>query len=196
MKVKIIVGYTALSVALVSIGFYIGGNYSTKNVIKEKTIDERIMDCLQLGSDERAGVCIELVNKAEEAKMIPLKPSKDIYSVGEDMNYGYLTLRIESVKKISDNQIEVDIYSYNSKDNRNQILMFNSQFHLESSERFRIESNYDDGRFRGVEVYPDQAVRGRVIFQNDALKQDKTFVLKAQPFDGSPALTIDMEGYL
>ena len=196
MKVKIIFGFILFSSILIVTGFYIGKNYTIDNVEKEKTLEEKLMDCLHLGSDEKARTCIEFLNQIELAKVVPLNPSKDIYQVGEDIYYGYLTLRIESVEKTSDNQIIVNVYSYNSKDNRNKILMFNSQFHLESADNFRIEPNYDDGRFRGIEVYPDQAIKGRVVFQNDALKQDKSFVLKAQPFDGSPALSVDISKYL
>ncbi len=192
MNKKLILVFVLLAIVLLGSGFLAGIYYEKI----DKSIDEKIIDCLKLGSDERAAACVRLVTRVEKEKMNPLVPSKDVFQVGEDINYSYLTLKIESVKKISDNQIEVDLYVYNSNKNPNKLLIFNSQFHLEALDKTRIEPNYDDGRLRGVDVNPDEAIRGRVIFQNDALKVNKSFLLKVQPFEGSPALTIDISKYL
>lgn len=126
----------------------------------------------------------------------PLKPGKDIYQVGEDIPYSYMTLKIEAVKRLSSNMIEVDLYEYNSKDNPNKLQMFNSQYYLEAPDKTRIEPNFDNGGLRGVDVEPDEAKRGRVLFQNDALKASTPFILKVLPFEGSPALSIDISKYL
>ncbi|MBI2596358.1 hypothetical protein HYW46_06515 [Candidatus Daviesbacteria bacterium] len=126
----------------------------------------------------------------------PLKPGKDIYQVAEDIPYGYMTLRIEAVKRLSTNMIEVDLYEYNSKDNPNKLQMFNSQYYLEAPDKTRIEPNFDNGGLRGVDVEPDEAKRGRVLFQNDALKANTPFILKVLPFEGSPALSVDISKYL
>jgi hypothetical protein len=126
----------------------------------------------------------------------PIKLSKDVYQVGEDIQYSYITLRIEAVKRLSTNAIEIDIYEYNSNENPNKIQMFNSQYYLEAPDKTRIEPNYDNGQLRGVDVQPDEAKRGRVIFQNDALKESVQFVLKIQPFDDSTIVPVDISKYL
>lgn len=126
----------------------------------------------------------------------PIKLTKNVYQVGEDILYSYVNLKIEAVKRLSTNEIEVDIYEYNSKDNPNKIQMFNSQYWLEAPDKTRIEPNYDDGRLRGVDVMPDEAKRGRVLFQNDALKTDTPYMLKIKPFDDSTVIAVDITGYL
>lgn len=126
----------------------------------------------------------------------PIKITKDVYQVGEDIPYNYITLKIEAIKRLSSNEIEVDIYEYNSKNNPSKIQMFNSQYWLEAPDKTRIEPNYDDGRLRGVDVLPDEAKRGRVLFQNDALKTNTPYMLKVQPFDGSTIVTVDISKYL
>lgn len=153
---------------------------------------DRIIDCYQRVYG------IDLTERGSKASspLTPLKPGKDSYRIGEDIYYGYLTMKVIGVSRSDNNTISIDIYAYNNKNNSSIININENQFYLERFDKSRVKAS-SIGTDELYNTYnktlePDEGVTTKVYFFVKEEERKSLNFLKIEPFKGSPALTINL----
>lgn len=146
---------------------------------------DRIIDCYQ----RVYGIDLTDRGSKSTSTPAPLKPDKEVYTIGEKITYGYLTVQVKSIKHVGSDLTGLDVYVYNGKDNPRDIYISEQQFFLETPDKIRIPPTQTT--FLGKHLKPDEGYNGTIYFYNSSFKQQSN-LLKMAPFEGSPTLTINL----
>lgn len=144
---------------------------------------DRIMHCV------KRVYGVDLTANKPTSTPAPLKPNKEVYTIGEKITYGYLILQVKEIKKVGLDLTALDVYVYNSKDNPRDIYITGGQFSLETPDKIRIPPVQTT--FEGGHLKPDEGDNGTIYFNNYSIQQAD--LLKMTPFEGSPSLVIDLK---
>lgn len=151
---------------------------------------DRIIDCYQ----RVYGIDLTERDSKASSPLTPLKPEKDSYRIGEDIHYGYLTMKVIGVSRSDSNIISIDIYAYNNKNNSSIININENQFYLERFDKSRVKAS-SIGTDELYNTYnktlePDEGITTKVYFFVKEEERNSLNFLKIEPFEGSPSLAV------